>query len=176
MPVKGDWNFPKFLYEMTLSEKTLTELHDSGLEGEELSKHYFKNYESEWTNWFKGEESKHIEKIRTAIIAPTTPIPAPPPSAAININPVCGKAGDVVAISGIGFPSNGEVSVWYEYPNGQGTQVLRVLLSLGSFNETFTIPNQTPVDSTNTLTATYLSDKSITPTVTQRVVESDASC
>jgi len=168
-----DLVLPQFLYEMSLSSQTISELQNSGLEGEILAKHYYKNYEDEWTSWFKSEDSKDIEKLRTSLSLPT---PTPPPPAAININPVCGKPGDAVVISGTGFPSDGEVSVWYEYPNGQGEQVVRVSLRSSSFNEGFTIPSEAPVDSTNTLTATYLSDRSIAPTVTQKVVESNSSC
>ena len=84
--------FPEFLYEMTFSEKTLTELHNSGMEGKVLARHYYKNYEAEWTTWFKGKESEQIEKLRTAVTVSTsvptatptptavpTPVPAPTP-------------------------------------------------------------------------------------------------
>jgi len=86
------FTFPEFLYEMTFSETTLTELHNSGMEGKVLARHYYKNYEAEWTTWFKGKESEQIEKLRTAVTVSTsvptatptptavpTPVPAPTP-------------------------------------------------------------------------------------------------
>ena len=92
--------FPEFLYEMTFSEKTLTELHNSGMQGEELARHYYKNYEAEWTTWFKGKESEQIEKLRIAVTVSTsvptatptptavpTPVPAPTPGPTATATP-----------------------------------------------------------------------------------------
>ena len=92
--------FPEFLYEMTLSEETLTELHNSGMQGEELARRYYKNYEAEWTTWFKGKESEQIEKLRIAVTVSTsvptatptptavpTPVPAPTPGPTATATP-----------------------------------------------------------------------------------------
>ena len=94
------FTFPEFLYEMTFSEKTLTELHNSGMQGEELARHYYKNYEAEWTTWFKGKESEQIEKLRIAVTVSTsvptatptptavpTPVPAPTPGPTATATP-----------------------------------------------------------------------------------------
>jgi len=112
--------FPEFLYEMTFSEKTLTELHNSGMEGEELARHYYKNYEAEWTTWFKGKESEQIKKLRTAVTVSTsvpsatptptevpTPVPTAKPTPVPTPTPAPVPMAEIALNKGVDFGAQG---------------------------------------------------------------------